>query len=71
MSLITFKVFLVCHILFSSNVGLLIEPIVLDEDNFMLRQILDDEEILKAVKGIGCTKASGLDGITTLFFKHN
>jgi len=37
----------------------------------MLRQILDDEEILKAVKGIGCTKASGLDGITTLFFKHN
>jgi hypothetical protein len=47
----------------------LLPPIITEEENAILSSIPDEEEILDALASLGSTKAPGLDGFTTLFYK--
>ena len=47
----------------------LFSPIIFEEENVILSSILTKEEVLKALANLGSTKAPGLDGFTTLFYR--
>jgi hypothetical protein len=46
----------------------LFDPIISDEDNFLLGALPTESEIYASLKSLGRTKALGLDGFTALFY---
>jgi hypothetical protein len=47
----------------------LFDPIISEEENTFLCSMPSEEEIVEALSSLGSTKAPGLDGFTTLFYK--